>query len=181
MCLSVLLQMLLQLPRLPLQTCYTPLHPHLFSLVSELRFCCHWEVWTGNEQTAMFWIPRSACSPLNIHSARNGPNGEQLRASFLQGDCWKIKLCQGWQLRAQHSTEERGLRILPIQWNFGSNNNIENLALISSTKSALSWGRYPSPCFRPYNSPFWSFLHIVLILLEDTEDLEIIEVISGLC
>lgn len=42
-------------------------------------------------------------------------------------------------------------------WNFGFKNNTENLALISSIKSALFWGQDPSPPSRPYNSPFWSF------------------------
>lgn len=48
-------------------------------------------------------------------------------------------------------------RTSPRVWNSVFKNNIENLALLSSTKSALFWGENSSPHSRPYNSPFCSF------------------------
>lgn len=136
-----------------------------------------------------FWIPWSACNPLSMHPSRNGPNREQLRASFVQEGCCKIKLCQGWQLRAQH----QGKRVKDTPHSVkvcaepppGS-----EILLLKTThkiwlafvalKALSSEEKIPvhiADLIIHHSGPF---LYIVVRLLEDTKGLEILEVTSTL-
>lgn len=171
--------MLLKSPWLPLQTYHTTLHPHFYFLALRIGSLqslrgLHWKI----NKLQWFWIPWSAGSCLSIHPSRNGPSREQLRPSFAQGGCCKVKLGQGWQIRAQH-------------WGKRVKDTPHSVKYVKNLPQDLK------SCFRKFGSLFLAlkvlsseekipvhiadftihhsvpFLHLVVMLLEDTETLEI--------